>query len=87
LLTAKLKPVRPCLQFLQILLSLVYWSKLRVEQVQLIKRFIADDSGATAVEYGMIVSVMSLAIVGGGNTVWVAIRDKFLFLGATVQSG
>ena len=55
--------------------------------MQLIKQFLSNDSGATAVEYGLILSVMSLAIVGGGNTVWVAIREKFVFLGDTVQSG
>jgi pilus assembly protein Flp/PilA len=31
----------------------------------LIRKFLADDKGATAIEYGIIVTVLSLAIVGG----------------------
>jgi pilus assembly protein Flp/PilA len=31
----------------------------------LIGRFLRDESGATAIEYGLIVAVLSLAIVGG----------------------
>ena len=33
-----------------------------------IKRFVTDRSGATAVEYGILVMVLSLAIVGGVET-------------------
>jgi pilus assembly protein Flp/PilA len=52
-----------------------------------LQRFLDDESGATAVEYGLIISIMSLAIIGGGNTVWTAIREKFTFLGETVKKG
>lgn len=31
----------------------------------MIRRFLKDETGATAVEYGLIVAVISLAIVGG----------------------
>ena len=31
---------------------------------QLIRRFIRDDSGATAIEYGMILALMFLVILG-----------------------
>lgn len=38
----------------------------------MLKKFLEDQSGATAIEYGLIVSVLSLAIVAGvanfGNT-------------------
>ncbi|KQU96131.1 pilus assembly protein PilA [Mesorhizobium sp. Root695] len=30
-----------------------------------LRRFLKDEKGATAVEYGLIVAVLSLAIVGG----------------------
>jgi pilus assembly protein Flp/PilA len=30
-----------------------------------LRRFIADESGATAVEYGLIVAVLSLVVVAG----------------------
>ena len=32
--------------------------------MQLIRRFLADTSGATAIEYGLIIAVLSLVIVG-----------------------
>jgi pilus assembly protein Flp/PilA len=31
----------------------------------MLKRFIRDESGATAIEYSLIIAVLSLAIVGG----------------------
>ncbi|MBZ9991864.1 Flp family type IVb pilin [Mesorhizobium sp. BH1-1-5] len=31
----------------------------------LLQQFIQDETGATAIEYGLIVAVLSLAIVGG----------------------
>ncbi|UVK40340.1 Flp family type IVb pilin [Mesorhizobium sp. AR10] len=31
----------------------------------LLQRFLEDETGATAIEYGLIVAVLSLAIVGG----------------------
>ncbi|RWA71717.1 Flp family type IVb pilin [Mesorhizobium sp. M1C.F.Ca.ET.193.01.1.1] len=31
----------------------------------LLQQFIRDDSGATAIEYGLIAAVLSLAIIGG----------------------
>jgi pilus assembly protein Flp/PilA len=31
----------------------------------LLRRFLLDEKGATVVEYGLIVAVLSLAIVGG----------------------
>jgi pilus assembly protein Flp/PilA len=32
-------------------------------------RFVKDESGATAIEYGLIAALMFLAIVGGVNSV------------------
>ncbi|ESZ40041.1 MULTISPECIES: Flp family type IVb pilin [unclassified Mesorhizobium] len=43
----------------------------------LLRRFLQDETGATAVEYGLIVAVLSLAIVGGIGKVTTAIQ--FLF--------
>ncbi|TGP67718.1 MULTISPECIES: Flp family type IVb pilin [unclassified Mesorhizobium] len=31
----------------------------------LLQRFLQDETGATAIEYGLLVAVLSLAIVGG----------------------
>jgi pilus assembly protein Flp/PilA len=30
-----------------------------------LRRFLRDETGATAIEYGLIVAVLSLAVVGG----------------------
>jgi pilus assembly protein Flp/PilA len=32
---------------------------------KLLQRFMQDETGATAIEYGLIVAVLSLAIIGG----------------------
>ena len=53
----------------------------------LMKNFAANESGATAVEYGIIIAILSLAIIGSGDTVWKVIRDKFVFIGNTVTTG
>ena len=51
------------------------------------KRFAADESGATAVEYGIIIAILSLAIIGSGETVWTAIKDKFIYIGNRITTG
>jgi len=45
-------------------------------------QFLRDETGATAVEYSLIVAVLSLAIVGGLGTV----ADSFEFLFANNAS-
>jgi pilus assembly protein Flp/PilA len=45
--------------------------------MQLIRRFLADTSGATAIEYGLIIAVLSLAIVGGIGQAADAIQSMF----------
>ncbi|MCV0394069.1 MAG: Flp family type IVb pilin [Rhizobiaceae bacterium] len=43
----------------------------------MVRRFLKDEGGATAVEYGLIVAVLSLTIVAGARTAGNAI--VFLF--------
>jgi pilus assembly protein Flp/PilA len=57
--------------------------KIRLE----LKRFAANESGATAIEYGIIVAILSLAIIGSSNTIWVAIKNKFVYVGNVVTTG
>jgi pilus assembly protein Flp/PilA len=45
--------------------------------MQLIRRFLADTSGATAIEYGLIIAVLSLVIVGGIGQAADAIQSMF----------
>jgi|EndMetStandDraft_9_1072997.scaffolds.fasta_scaffold230799_1 pilus assembly protein Flp/PilA len=46
----------------------------------LLQRFIQDETGATAIEYGLIVTVLSLAIVAGvgqaGNAIMWLFSDN-----------
>lgn len=44
----------------------------------MLKRFVTSRVGATAVEYGLIVAVLSLAMVGGFSIAGDALRDMFL---------
>lgn len=43
----------------------------------LIARFAKDESGATAIEYGLIAALVSVAIVGGGVVLGDSIDGKF----------
>jgi pilus assembly protein Flp/PilA len=42
----------------------------------MIRRFIGDENGATAIEYSLIIALISLAIVGGAS----AVGDSLRFL-------
>ena len=43
----------------------------------MLKKFLKDQTGATAVEYGMIVAVLSLSVVAGISNVHNAIEYLF----------
>ena len=43
----------------------------------LIRRFLTDNGGATAIEYGLIIAVLSLVIVGGVGQAGKAISEMF----------
>jgi pilus assembly protein Flp/PilA len=44
----------------------------------MLKRFAQDTGGATAIEYGLIVAVLSLAMVGGFSMFGNALSSMFL---------
>ncbi len=44
---------------------------------KMLKQFIADESGATAIEYGLIAAGLALAIVPALNGVGTALKGKF----------
>ena len=43
----------------------------------LIARFVKDESGATAIEYGLIAAGIALAIITIVNTLGVSLRERF----------
>ena len=43
----------------------------------LLKRFIRNESGATAIEYGLIAALIALAITAGASTLGNGLNTKF----------
>lgn len=50
-------------------------------------RFLKDESGATAIEYGLIAALISVAIITGATTVGTTLNAKFDAIGSKVGSG
>ena len=44
---------------------------------RLLKAFLADESGATAVEYGLIASLISLTIIGAVSSIGNKLKGTF----------
>jgi len=43
----------------------------------LFTRFIKDESGATAIEYGLIAALIAVALIGGASALGSSLNDKF----------
>ena len=43
----------------------------------LISRFVKDESGATAIEYGLIAALVSVAVIGAAKTLGTNISNTF----------
>jgi pilus assembly protein Flp/PilA len=41
------------------------------------QRFVRDETGATAIEYGLIASIISLLVIGFGKTVAINLSGTF----------
>ncbi|MEZ2130240.1 MULTISPECIES: Flp family type IVb pilin [unclassified Sinorhizobium] len=44
---------------------------------KLFSRFLKDESGATAIEYGLIAALISVALIAGASTLGNALNDQF----------
>jgi pilus assembly protein Flp/PilA len=44
---------------------------------KLVARFVKDESGATAIEYGLIAALIALAIIAGAGAVGNSLSAKF----------
>jgi pilus assembly protein Flp/PilA len=51
---------------------------------KLVNRFIEDESGATAIEYGLIAALISVALITGATTLGRNISTKFTTAAASV---
>jgi pilus assembly protein Flp/PilA len=64
------------------------YSARRTERVimkKLFKDFIADESGATAIEYGLIAAGISLAIIAVVNGLGTKLNAKFTSINASLK--
>lgn len=43
----------------------------------LVKRYIEDESGATAIEYGLIAALIGVAMIAGARTLGTNLNTKF----------
>ncbi|CAH2397934.1 Flp family type IVb pilin [Mesorhizobium ventifaucium] len=51
----------------------------------LIARFVKDESGATAIEYGLIAALIALAIMVGAGQLGTALDEKFSDIADTLD--
>jgi pilus assembly protein Flp/PilA len=52
---------------------------------KLIKRFIADETGATAIEYGLIAAGIALAIIAVINGMGTKLNGKFTSINSSLK--
>ncbi|MBX9709529.1 MAG: Flp family type IVb pilin [Xanthobacteraceae bacterium] len=53
--------------------------------MRVIKRFLRDESGATAIEYALIVAGIALAIISGINGLGTKISTKFTSIATSLR--
>ncbi len=51
---------------------------------KLVARFAKDESGATAIESGLIAALIAVSIVAGAGALGTAINDKFVYIQSQV---
>ncbi|TCL72007.1 Flp family type IVb pilin [Rhizobium sp. BK251] len=52
---------------------------------KLFARFLKDESGATAIEYGLIAALISVALIAGASTLGGALNNQFSNLANTMN--
>ena len=51
--------------------------KIKDPTMKLVSRFLKNESGATAIEYGLIAALISVAIIGGATVVGTGVNNTF----------
>jgi pilus assembly protein Flp/PilA len=54
---------------------------------KIVRRFIADQTGATAIEYGLIVALIAVVIITAVTTVGVNLKTNFTTVGTKLAGG
>ena len=52
---------------------------------KLVARFVKDESGATAIEYGLIAAGIALAIIAAVNGLGTTLNSKFTNINASIK--
>ena len=52
---------------------------------KIVARFVKDESGATAIEYGLIAALIALAIMVGVGALGNSINNQFKAIGSTLE--
>ena len=52
----------------------------------LFTRFIEDESGATAIEYGLIAALIAIAMIAGAKAVGTKVNQKFVDVGTGLDN-
>jgi pilus assembly protein Flp/PilA len=53
---------------------------------KIVARFVKNESGATAIEYGLIAALIALVIVAGAGSLGTALNTKFSGIATSVGS-
>ena len=51
-----------------------------------VTRFLKDESGATAIEYGLIAALIAVVIISGVSVLGTTLRDKFTTVSTKVST-
>ncbi|MGY4428490.1 pilus assembly protein Flp/PilA [Bradyrhizobium sp. F1.13.1] len=62
-----------------------YYQPRQGQKMVLIKRFVANESGATAIEYGLIAAGIALAIITVVNNLGTIMNDKFTSISSSLK--
>lgn len=52
---------------------------------KIVARFVKDESGATAIEYGLIAALIALAIIAGAGTIGDELGNRFNLIGEKLE--
>ena len=56
-----------------------------MRRIRLIKAFLSDESGVTAIEYGLIAAGIALAIIAAVNTLGTTMSNKFTSINSSLK--
>jgi len=55
--------------------------------LKLLSRFHKNESGATAIEYGLLAALIGVAIIAGAGSIGTTLNSKFTAIGTKIGTG